>query len=64
MEWTRSIGYRPDTLTTHTSIYKNHRVLDNTILKGFYYMSNILDSSWFSPVNIESMEEILLFCKR
>ena len=30
-------------------------ILDNTILKGFYYISNILDSSWFSPFSIGSM---------
>ena len=59
MEWTRSIGYRSYTLTTHASIYKNHRVFDNTILKRFYYISNILDSSWLSCVSIESMGE---FC--
>ena len=63
MEWTKSVGYRPDTLTTHASIYKNHRFLNNTNLKRFYYISNILDSSWFSPVHIESMGEILLLQK-
>ena len=55
MEWTRSIGHRSDTLTTHASIYKNHRIFDNTNLKRFYYISNILDSSWLLPINIESM---------
>ena len=60
MEWIRSIGYRPDTLTKYASVYKNHRGLDNTNLKRFYYISNILDSSWLSPVNIESMGDILL----
>ena len=57
IEWTRSISYRPNTLTTHASIYKNHRVLHNTNLKRCYYISNILDNSWLSPVNIESMGE-------
>ena len=57
MEWTRSIGYRSDTLTTHTSDYKNHGVFDNTILKRFYYISNILNSSWLPSVSIASMEE-------
>ena len=46
MEWIRSIGHISDTLTTHASIYKNHRVLDNTILKRFYYISNILYSNF------------------
>ena len=65
MQRTRSIGHRPDTLTliTLVSDYKNHRVSDHMNLKGFYYISNILDSSWFSPVNIESMGEILLYQK-
>ena len=57
MEWTRSIGHRSDTLTTHISYYKNHRVFDNTILKRFHYISNILDSSWLFSVSIVSMEE-------
>ena len=57
MEWTRSIGHRSDTLTSHISNYKNHRVFDNTILKRFYYISNILDSSQLSPFIIESMGE-------
>ena len=57
MEWTRSIDLRSDTLTTHISNYKNHKVLDNMILKGFYYISNILNSSWFSSVSIALMEE-------
>ena len=35
-------------------------ILDNTNLKRFYYISNILDSSWLSSVSIESMGEILL----
>ena len=57
MEWTHSIGYRPDTLTKHASIYKNHVILDNINLKRFYHISNILDSSWLSPVSIVSMGE-------
>ena len=57
MEWTRSIGHRSDTLTTHISDYKNHRVFDNTILKRFYYISDILDNSWLSSVSIESKGE-------
>ena len=57
MEWTRSIGYRSDTHTTHISNYKNHRVFDNTILKRFYYISDILDISWLSYVSIAPMEE-------
>ena len=57
MEWTRSIGHRSDTLTTHISNYKNHRVFDNTILKGFFYISDILNSSWLPPVSIALVEE-------
>ena len=57
MEWTRSICHKSDTLTSHISDYKNHKVLDNTILKRFYYISNILDSSWLFSVSIASMEE-------
>ena len=34
-------------------------ILDNTNLKENNYISNILDSSWLSPVNIQSMVEIL-----
>ena len=60
MEWIRSNGYRSETLTKHASIYKNHMILDNTILKGFYYISDILDSSWLPSVSIVSMGEILL----
>ena len=41
--------------STHASIYKNHRILDNIILKIFYYISDILDSSQLSSVSIESM---------
>ena len=59
IEWIRSIGYRSDTLTTHAFVYKNHMVLDNIILKRFYYISNNLDSSWLSSVSIESTGE---FC--
>ena len=57
MEWTRSIGHRSNTLTTHISDCKNHKVLDNTILKRFYYVSDILDSFWLFSVSIASMEE-------
>ena len=46
-----------DTLVTPISDYKNHSVLDNTVLKRFYYLSNILDSSWLPSVSIASMEE-------
>ena len=58
MEWTRSVGHGSDTLTTHISDYKNHRVFDNKILKRFYYISDILDSSWLSSVSIASIEEL------
>ena len=57
IKWTRSIGHRSDTSTSHISNYKNHRVFDNTILKRFYYISDILGSSWLSSVSIVSMEE-------
>ena len=59
VESARSISHRSDTLTftTHISDYKNHRVFDNTVLKRFCYILSILDSSWFSPVSIESMGE-------
>ena len=57
MECSRSIGHGFDTLTTHIFDYKNHIVSDNTILKRFYYISDILDSSWLSSVSIESMGE-------
>ena len=50
-------SYRSNTLSTHTSDYKNHMILYNTNLERFYYISNILDSSWFIPVSIESMGE-------
>ena len=44
MEWTSSIGYRPDTFTMHASVYKNHGVLDNTNLKDFI----IYQTSWIA----------------
>ena len=59
MEWARSIGNRPSTLITITqnSNYKNHMILDNTILKRFCYILNILDSSSLFPFCIGSMGE-------
>ena len=38
-------------------------ILDNTNLKENNYISNILHSSWLSPVNIESMGENFAFAK-
>ena len=38
-------------------------VLDNIILKRFYYISNILDSSWLSSVSIESVGKIFASAK-
>ena len=55
MEWTRFICNRSDTLTTHVSTTK--MLLDNTYLKENNYILSILDSSWLSPVKIESMGE-------
>ena len=39
----RSIGHRSDTLTTHVSNYKNHMILDNTILnKIFIFLTTLI----------------------
>ena len=37
--------------------YRIVLVTDNTILKTFYYIANILDSSWLFSVSTASMEE-------
>ena len=47
------------TFTTSTSDYKNHIILEDTNMKENNYISNMLDSCGLSPVNIESMGEIL-----
>ena len=56
----RSISQRSGTLTTHTSNYKNHVIIDNTVFKQNIYIFDNVDSSWLSSVSIESMGEILL----
>ena len=48
------------TFTTSTSDYKNHMILDDTNVKENNYISNMLDSCRLSPVNNESLGEILL----
>ena len=59
MEWAKSIGNIPDTLIiiTQTCVYKNHMILDNTILKRFCYILNILDTLGYLPFYIRSMGE-------
>ena len=54
----RSIIHRSDILTTLISVYKNHMILDKTNLNENNYISDNIDSSWLSPVSIESMGEI------
>ena len=52
-----SIVHRSDTLKILISVYKNHLILDNTGFNRNNYISDNIDSSWLSPISIESMGE-------
>ena len=47
-------------LITHVYGYKNHMILDNTIIIENVYISDNIAGSWLSPISIGSIGKKLL----